>query len=183
MDRMVDKQLSADEAILVDSVDFGIQESELLHAGLGAFAHPHELVQCNYQGPSNIDKTQGVMNHWRDWGQQIGVELRVPREYEGSRISAELAIQSYKVGEPGADPASTKARMRTAEGEVALGEFPVPNDGAWRIVEIDLGPDTPDQFNLLLDDSDNVKGPADHYGKRIAYIRLFAAEADRPVGD
>lgn len=168
-----------EESILLDSIDFGINTSERLHPAGGSFAKKQPVLQAQYAGPSFHSDNDYVLFNWRDWADEISVDLTVPEEFRDRPLQLSIIIRPYIHGEPSAPLQPMTLRVESDQGVIDQDEADVQFnlDGLWIVVEKDypagkIGPSG--LFRLILDNRVNMFPDGSHFGKSIASVRLFA---------
>lgn len=158
----------------LDTVDFGVPESENLHNAAGFFGSRYPDPGLDFGGePVRIARPDGIA-HWRGWTYEMGIELVCPEEAFGWPKRIEALISTYRVGDP-SPPVPTEAAIRQGESQVSLGRVVIPDDRCWRLLSFDLPPDSFREPHLLfwLDDRANRPEADRHLGRHIAWVRLM----------
>lgn len=170
-----------DESILVDSISFGLPESEALHPAEGSFARQNVPVQNRYAGAAYTYAHDGPVHHWRDWAGTVALHLEVPPEYAESPLRLAIAMRSWIVGSPPREPEPTAIAIEVNGTAADSDKVLFAPDEGWIVVEADL-PATQSgatrKIRVVLDDEANVFEDGSHYGKSISYLRLYALNPD-----
>lgn len=167
------------EYVLVDSIDFGIRESELVHDGGGSFACEHDDIRTQYRGPSFFSQEDYALHSWRDWGDLISFDLTVPDSYRDFPLVFTFTIKPYIHGEPSRALEAMTVTIESDDGELFSGKADIQFnlDGLWLIAQTQLPPGlvgSSGLFRVTLDNRVNIHSDGSHFGKTIASARLLA---------
>jgi hypothetical protein len=165
------------ETILLDSVDFGIPESERLHPAQGSLARSSEHPQCCYGTKPHLVEDDPGVHHWRDWGDWTAVTFEVPEGFSELDLLFSITLRAYKVGEPPSQVLPLKYRVQCDEKKLTEGAFEPTVGSEWTVFETDLfrlADPSGVSVSLALDNLENLHGETGHYGISIASARLLA---------
>jgi radical SAM superfamily enzyme YgiQ (UPF0313 family) len=162
--------------VLLDQLDFGLQESEHRHLAYGEFALDLPDPSSDYGGPSYVVSARDL-THFRQSPRASAFRLQVPDRFLGVELSLEVALRTYQCGEGLPQLESTLVQVMTASGWRELGAVTIPADSRFRVYQFEIPSECVDSSELLIwiDDTRNFHGIATHYGKAVGYLRLSGA--------
>ena len=165
--------------VLVDSIDFGVLESEQTHPGSGSFSNRYGHQTTDYAGPANRPgpPAPGAPGHWRDFANWASVGLRAGERWDGRELTLALLVRTYRTGDPPAPPAPLVVTFESDSGPVPLGTIDLPDDGRWHRAELPVPADGRGrELVVRFDDGANLHADEHHYGKSLAFVRLYGQE-------
>jgi len=169
------------QSIIIDSIQFGIPESEIRHHLLGGFTDPRgpeESTQINPQEHPCVGKlSHEEVIRWRDVADTFRFELSIPRGAILKNLRLELCLCRYAHRNYKESVRPTVISAATSQRVYHCGEILLPYDNKWHLFTFqlkELSSEKPlSKISFLIDDSNNFRSVDKHYGCSISYAKLF----------
>ena len=169
------------EFIVLDSIRFGIRESEMRHQIEGGFTDPYcptGIIQLDSQEHIDID----ALNHeeiirWRNVADKFCFEMTIPQGASLDNLYLELCLRRYPHRNYNAPVQPTYITVSTSQKLYPHTEFLLPFDRKWHLYTFELkeiaSSTLGTRISFFINDRKNFLSVDEHYGCSVSYAKLF----------
>lgn len=172
---------------LIDSIDFGLPESEERRRPLGDLLREQDTPRTDFAGRDFLAE-QGPTVHLRDSARWSAVELHLPRDREAGRLVFEITTKTYRSGLDEGRVGPTYFYLISDDRSRLIGQAIIPDDDRWHIYRFESDGLNSDGRPLyfVIDDLAGFQDQDNHFGHSFGTLGIYAQgdlETAEPSGE